>query len=72
MKQSPKIKVVGMYEGREQWVIGLFPADQRDPFGAYRIGVPYGDGVTFLERPFTNREDAEAFLLFNVDTTAKI
>jgi len=62
-----KVELVGVYGGNERWAIARFPMDKNDPRGPYRIGTFVQDGLSFMERPFGSREDAEAWLFYSLD-----
>ena len=68
-----KVSVVGTYNGdRQKWAIGRFPNDDGSP-GIYRIGVFVEGGISFsTTKSFTSREDAEGWLVYQVDASVKI
>lgn len=74
MPRRSKIEIVGIYDGRSKWAIARFPLteEEKSPKGPYRIGTFVKGGITFCERPFNNREDAEAWLLYSLDPDARL
>ena len=66
------VAVVGLYDGKRKWAIARFPRSEDDPNGPYRIGTVVADGISFTERPFSNREDAEAYLVYAIDESVKL
>lgn len=72
MMQDSKVSVVGIYNGSDKkWAVGRFPPEGDSP-GAYRIGLFVKGGISFSERPFTSREDAEGWLTYHLDASVKI
>jgi len=68
-----QVYVVGTYDGRTRWAIARFPVDDEEPpRGPYRVGTLVVGGISFKEREFSNREDAEAYLVYNLDEKVKL
>lgn len=68
-----KVSVVGTYNGEaKKWAIGRFPNDDGTP-GLYRIGIFVQGGISFsTDKSFSSREDAEGWLVYHLDSTAKL
>ena len=62
-----KVDVVGFYDGAQyKWAIARFP------HGPYRVGNVIHGGISFWDRDFSSRENAEAWLVFHLDPSAKL
>jgi hypothetical protein len=67
-----KVNVIKIYNGqRDKWAIGRFPGPGGAP-GVYRIGTFVKGGISFQNKDFTSQEDAEGWLVYQVDTSVTL
>lgn len=67
-----KVSVVAMYNGtHDKWAIGRFMQPDGSP-GCYRIGVFVKGGINFHGKDFTSQEDAEGWLVYQIDPSVKL
>jgi len=67
-----KVNVIKIYSGqRDKWAIGRFPSPDGTP-GVYRIGTFVKGGISFQAKDFTSQEDAEGWLVYQIDTSVRL
>ena len=69
---ADKVNVIAVYDGSSnKWAIGRFSTPDGRP-GVYRIGSFVKGGINFQNRDFSSREDAEGWLVYQIDASVKL